>query len=95
MRKKCSHKENIGKKERNRKKRGEMGCYVGNRNDEERGAHLCFFSDITVASYLGTNIKSISGPTVRVRAENGVIFVRNLDIADITEATLENSQRKK
>ena len=47
MRKKCSQKEDTGKEERKRKKRGEMGCQVGNRNDEERGTHFCFFPNIT------------------------------------------------
>ncbi len=47
MKKKCSQKENTGRKERKRKKRGEVGFQVGNRNDEERGTHVCFFSDIS------------------------------------------------
>ncbi len=29
------------------KKRGKMGCQVGNKNNEERGTHFCFFSNIT------------------------------------------------
>ncbi len=35
------------KKREEEKKRGEMGCQVGNKNDEERGTHFSFFSNIT------------------------------------------------
>ena len=47
MRKKCRQKENTRKEERKRKNRSAMGCQVGNGNDEERGTHFYFFSDIT------------------------------------------------
>ncbi len=44
MRKKCSQIENTGKKREKEKKRGEMGCQVGDKNDEKCGT--LFFSPI-------------------------------------------------
>jgi hypothetical protein len=58
MRNKCSQKENIGKEERKRKKRGEMGCQIGNKNDEERETHFFLFSNITEVT-LGNNLKKV------------------------------------
>jgi hypothetical protein len=47
MRKKMQPKRKYWKKREKEKKRGEVRCLIGNRNDEDRGTHFCFFSDIT------------------------------------------------
>jgi len=44
--KKILEKKREKKKKIREKKRGEMGCHVGSKNDEEHGTDFCFFSNI-------------------------------------------------
>jgi len=55
---KMQSKRKYWKKKREREKRAEMRCQVGNKNDEERETHFCLFFNITEVT-LGNSFKKV------------------------------------